>query len=64
MGRGSPTGANRKCAIKGNISSSGKIYHVPGSRSLAKTDIDESSGERRFCTEDEARAAGCRVPRG
>ena len=57
-------GSDRKCAIKGNISNSGKIYHMPGSRSYAKTDIDESSGERWFCTEDEARAAGWRAPRG
>ena len=58
------TGSDRKCAIKGNISSSGKIYHVPGSRSYAKTNVDESSGERWFCTEEEARAAGWRAPGG
>lgn len=57
------TGADRKCAIKGNISSSGKIYHVPGSKSYAKTNIDESSGERWFCSEAEAEAAGWRAPR-
>jgi endonuclease YncB( thermonuclease family) len=58
------TGSDRRCAIKGNISSSGKIYHVPGGRSYAKTVIEESSGERWFCTEDEARAAGWRAPGG
>jgi endonuclease YncB( thermonuclease family) len=57
------TGADRKCAIKGNISGSGKIYHVPGSKSYAKTNINESSGERWFCTEAEAEAAGWRAPR-
>jgi endonuclease YncB( thermonuclease family) len=57
------TGADRKCAIKGNVSSAGKIYHVPGSKSYAKTKIDEASGERWFCTEAEAEAAGWRVPR-
>lgn len=47
--------------IKGNISSSGeKIYHVPGQRDYAKTEIDESKGERWFATEDEAKAAGWR----
>jgi len=51
------------CRIKGNISSSGRIYHVPASRSYESTVIDESRGERWFCTEDEARAAGWRAPK-
>jgi len=47
--------------IKGNISSSGeKIYHVPGGDYYDKTVIDEASGERWFCTEAEAMAAGWR----
>jgi endonuclease YncB( thermonuclease family) len=54
-----PTG----CLIKGNISQSGKIYHVPDSPSYDQTKIDESKGERWFCTETEARAAGWRAPR-
>lgn len=52
------------CLIKGNISDNGHIYHVPGSRSYDATKIDESKGERWFCTEEEARAAGWRPPRG
>lgn len=48
------------CQIKGNIGSSGKVYHLPGSDSYAATQIDESKGERWFCTEAEARAAGWR----
>ncbi|GGH56554.1 thermonuclease family protein [Frigidibacter albus] len=48
------------CAIKGNISSRGRIYHVPGSRSWADTRIDTGAGERWFCTEAEAQAAGWR----
>jgi len=49
------------CTIKGNISASGeKIYHLPGCGSYAKTQIDESHGERWFCTESEAQAAGWR----
>mgnify|MGYP005839445763 CR=1 FL=1 len=47
--------------IKGNISSSGeKIYHVPGGAFYDKTVIDEGKGERWFCTEAEAVAAGWR----
>lgn len=48
------------CLIKGNISSSGKIYHLPGCGSYDKTSIDESVGERWFCTEEEAIFAGWR----
>ena len=51
------------CTIKGNIGKSGKISHVPGSPSYAATKIDESKGERWFCSEGEARAAGWRAPR-
>jgi hypothetical protein len=58
------TESERKCPIKGNISSSGKIYHMPGSRNYDRTVIDEASGERWFCTENEARAAGWRAPGG
>ncbi|HET8697346.1 MAG TPA: thermonuclease family protein [Gammaproteobacteria bacterium] len=52
--------------IKGNISLDGgrRIYHVPGSRDYDSTKIDESKGERWFCTEEEARQAGWRAPRG
>jgi endonuclease YncB( thermonuclease family) len=52
-----------QCDIKGNISDNGRIYHVPGSPSYAATRIDESRGERWFCSEEEARAAGWRAPR-
>lgn len=49
------------CAIKGNISTSGeKIYHLMGCGSYAKTTIEESRGEKMFCTEAEAQAAGWR----
>lgn len=49
------------CQIKGNINSKGdRIYHVPGGRSYDQTQIDTSDGERWFCSEDEARAAGWR----
>lgn len=49
------------CDIKGNINSRGeRIYHVPGGRWYEQTRIDESRGQRWFCSEDEARAAGWR----
>jgi endonuclease YncB( thermonuclease family) len=51
------------CLIKGNISKSGKIYHVPGSRWYDRTKIDESKGEKWFCSADEAEQAGWRSPR-
>ena len=47
------------CEIKGNISSE-KIYHLPGCESYNKTVIDESKGERWFCSEEEAIVAGWR----
>ena len=62
LGSEAPTGAERTCAIKGNISGSGKVYHLPGSRGYAATRIDEAKGERWFCSEDEAQAAGWRAP--
>lgn len=50
------------CNIKGNISyrTDEKIYHVPGQQYYEQTDIDSSDGERWFCTEAEAVAAGWR----
>lgn len=52
------------CQIKGNISSGNKrIYHVPGSASYADTSINKSTGERWFCSEEEAQAAGWRAPK-
>ena len=48
-----------ECLIKGNINSTGEhIYHVPGQRYYNNTQINESKGERWFCTEQEAVAAG------
>lgn len=46
------------CIIKGNISSSGeKIYHIPAQNYYDRTIIDESKGERWFCSEEEAISA-------
>lgn len=50
---------SQKCNIKGNISGD-KIYHLPGCASYGKTTIDESKGERWFCSEKEAIDAGWR----
>ncbi|NJN30963.1 MAG: hypothetical protein HC824_11450 [Synechococcales cyanobacterium RM1_1_8] len=65
-GRLEPSSANRPavsnpgCAIKGNISfSSGKkFYHLPGMRDYEITLISPEKGERWFCSEQEAIAAG------
>ena len=48
--------------IKGNISvgAAEHIYHVPGGAFYDATVINESFGERWFCTEREAIAAGWR----
>ena len=51
------------CIIKGNISSSGKIYHTPSSPWYTRTKINTAKGERWFCSEEEAEAAGWRAPR-
>ncbi|WP_436642174.1 thermonuclease family protein [Microbaculum sp. FT89] len=50
------------CPIKGNISRNGKIYHPPWSPWYSRTRIDESKGERWFCSEREAVDAGWRAP--
>jgi endonuclease YncB( thermonuclease family) len=54
----------RNCDIKGNINGRGqRIYHVPGGRYYGETQIDTRAGERWFCSEQEARAAGWRRSR-
>ena len=58
-----PQAAPGDCDIKGNISGSGQIYHRPGDASYSDTRIDETRGERWFCSEAEAVAAGWRAPR-
>ena len=52
------------CPIKGNISQDGEqIYHTPWSPWYGRTQINESQGERWFCDENEAAAAGWRPAR-
>lgn len=48
------------CLIKGNITRGGHIYHMPWDRWYDKTRIETGKGERWFCTEAEAVAAGWR----
>ena len=52
-----------ECRIKGNISKNGRIYHLPGQEHYNNTRISPSRGERWFCSEAEARAAGWRRAR-
>ena len=55
------TASSSGCKIKGNISRFGeKIYHLPESPWYNRTHIDEATGERWFCSEEEARQAGWR----
>jgi hypothetical protein len=60
-GEGAQTGGanpqNGQCAgkIKGNIGSSGKIYHMPGGAFY-----DRTQAEACFATEEQAKAAGFR----
>ncbi len=60
----STEGAPVGCVIKGNISDNGKLYHLPGGRGYSATRIDTARGERWFCTEDQAIAAGWAKARG
>ena len=56
--------APANCLIKGNIGSTGKrIYHMPGMEWYDRTRISSGQGERWFCSEAEARAAGWRKAR-
>jgi len=50
------------CNIKGNVgyNSGERIYHVPGQAYYNDTVINSRYGERWFCTESEAQAAGWR----
>lgn len=58
-------GAAGSCDIKGNISinTGERIYHVPGQEHYWETKISPQYGERWFCSEAEAMAAGWRKAR-
>lgn len=54
------TPATDDCRIKGNINSRGeRIYHTPDSPAWSRT-----QAEQMFCSEEQARIAGFRAPRG
>ncbi len=48
------------CVIKGNVSHSGLVYHMPWSPWYDKVTMDLDKGKRWFCSEAEAQAAGWR----
>lgn len=48
------------CAIKGNITSYGRIYYMPWNPRYASVKIEDRKGERWFCSEAEAIAGGWR----
>jgi endonuclease YncB( thermonuclease family) len=48
------------CAIKGNVTRSGRIYHMPWSPWYAQIRMEADKGKRWFCSEAEALAAGWR----
>lgn len=49
------------CAIKGNVTASGLIYHTPSSPWYHKVSMGGATGKRWFCSETEAVAAGWRA---
>ena len=48
--------------IIGNVNNGKRIYHCPGWRDYNKINLNTAEGDRIFCTEAEARAAGFREP--
>lgn len=50
----------KECGILGNIdeSSGKKYYHLPGCPTYSRVKIDIERGEKKFCTEGEAKSAG------
>lgn len=46
------------CVIKGNVTSRGKLYHLPECPSYDSVVIEVGKGQRWFCTEEEALEAG------
>jgi hypothetical protein len=56
-----PQKASMECPIKGDISwGDERIYHAPADRYYGVTSIDESNGERWFCSAPTAEDAGWR----
>jgi hypothetical protein len=59
------SGTAKDCNIKGNITieTGERIFHVPGQEYYSATKISPQYGERWFCSEAEAWAAGWRKAR-
>src|SRR5262249_41734722 len=55
--------AGEGCRIKGNIKGGERIYVMPGERGYDGVKIEKKKGERMFCSEAEAQAAGWRHAR-
>ena len=49
------------CPIKGNVGRSGRVYVLPWERSYRRVRVTRSRGDRWFCSEEEAVAAGFRA---
>ncbi len=49
------------CPIKGFVRAAGRIYSMPWSADYASGKVREVKGERWFCSEDDARAAGFKL---
>lgn len=63
-GVGAQVPRSADCVIKGNINRDGeRIYFAPGNSAYGKVRMDKGLGERWFCTETEAEAAGWRKSR-
>jgi endonuclease YncB( thermonuclease family) len=61
LGEAEAAQKTRPCTIKGNIVENGEhIYHLPFQHFYPRVRIDESKGERWFCSEQEAVDAGWR----
>jgi len=48
------------CAIKGNVTANGRIYHMPWSPWYGKVRVEPAKGEQWFCSEADALKAGFR----
>ncbi|WP_414464006.1 thermonuclease family protein [Hyphomicrobium sp. DY-1] len=54
------TSAPKGCAIKGNVSSRGRIFHMPWDPWYDRVKMEPGKGKRWFCSEQEAIEAGWR----
>jgi len=49
--------------VRLRAASQARLHHVPGSASYERTQVDIAKGERWFCIEADAKAAGWRAPK-